>query len=51
VATEWGGIAADCLRAIMQDSAYRENGTLVADVLENTNIFLRWLLSEGAWRN
>jgi NAD(P)-dependent dehydrogenase (short-subunit alcohol dehydrogenase family) len=36
VATEWGGIAADHLRASLKSSAYREKGTLVADVLENT---------------
>jgi NAD(P)-dependent dehydrogenase (short-subunit alcohol dehydrogenase family) len=35
VATEWGGIAADHLRASLKGSAYREKGTLVADVLEN----------------
>lgn len=36
VATEWGGIAADHLRASLNGSAYREKGTLVADVLENS---------------
>ena len=36
VATEWGGIAADHLRASLKGSAYREKGTLVADVLANT---------------
>jgi NAD(P)-dependent dehydrogenase (short-subunit alcohol dehydrogenase family) len=36
IATQWGAIAADHLRASLQQSAYRENGTLVADVLEKT---------------
>lgn len=36
VATEWGAIAADHLRARLQGSAYRENGTLMADVLQNS---------------
>ena len=36
IATEWGAIAADHLRSSLQGSAYRENGTLVADVLQNT---------------
>ena len=36
VATEWGAIAADHLRASLKGSAYRDNGMLVADVLQNT---------------
>ena len=36
VATEWGGIAADHLRASLNGSAYRERGTLTADVLQHS---------------
>jgi NAD(P)-dependent dehydrogenase (short-subunit alcohol dehydrogenase family) len=36
VATEWGAIAAQNLRVTLQHSEYRENGSLVANVLENT---------------
>lgn len=36
VATEWGKIAAEHLRATSEKSAYQENADLVADVLEYT---------------
>ena len=36
VATEWGKIAAENLRATSKKSAYRNNADLVADVLEYT---------------
>lgn len=36
IATDWGRIAAEHLRASLERSAYRKDGTLVADVLETT---------------
>jgi NAD(P)-dependent dehydrogenase (short-subunit alcohol dehydrogenase family) len=35
IETEWGGIAAEHLRASLEQSAHRENGTVMADVLED----------------
>ena len=36
IATEWGKIAAENLRTTSQNSVYRDNAALVADVLEHT---------------